>query len=74
MVTAMTIDKEITNQHDNVSDRVPNIDDIHKKEEFDIEINGTVGKPFVDDAKMSSRNCDVFYGHTTKRYGRKGRI
>ncbi len=39
-----------------------NMDDVHKNEEFDIEINGTVGKPFVDNPKMSSRNCDVFYG------------
>ena len=29
--------------------------------EFDVEISGTVGKPFVDNPKMSSRNCDVFY-------------
>ena len=28
---------------------------------FNIEINGTVGIPFTDNAKMSSRNCDVFY-------------
>ncbi len=32
------------------------------RSEFDVEINGTVGKPFVDNAKMSSRNCNVFYG------------
>ncbi len=31
------------------------------REEFDIEINGTVGKPFVDHPKITSRNCDVFY-------------
>lgn len=30
-------------------------------DEFDVEINGTVGKPFVDSPKMSSRNCNVFY-------------
>ncbi len=36
--------------------------EIEKRSEFDIEINGTVGKPFVDHPKMSSRNCDVFYG------------
>ena len=36
--------------------------DIEKRSEFDIEINGTVGKPFVDNPKMSSRHCDVFYG------------
>jgi len=35
---------------------------IEKREEFDIEINGTVGKPFVDSAKFSARNVDVFYG------------
>lgn len=38
-----------------------NMDDIHKNKEFDIEINNTVGKPFVDKPKMSSRHCDVFY-------------
>jgi len=32
------------------------------RDEFNIEINGTVGTPFVDEAKMSSRHCDVFYG------------
>jgi len=37
------------------------MDDIHKNKEFDIEINGTAGKPFAEDAKMSSRNCNVFY-------------
>ncbi len=31
------------------------------RDEFNIEINGTVGTPFTDNAKMSSRNCDVFY-------------
>jgi len=36
--------------------------EIEKRSEFDIEINDTVGKPFVDKPKMSSRNCDVFYG------------
>jgi len=60
MVTAMTTEKEMTKQHNSGSDR-NSMDDIHKNEEFDIEINGTVGKPFVDNAKMSSRNCDVFY-------------
>ncbi|CAB5494734.1 Phosphate transport ATP-binding protein PstB (TC 3.A.1.7.1) [uncultured Gammaproteobacteria bacterium] len=34
----------------------------HKREEFDIEINQTVGKPFIKDAKFSTRNVDVFYG------------
>ena len=36
--------------------------DIQKKEAFDIEINGTVGKPLVDNAKFTTRNVDVFYG------------
>ncbi len=78
MVTAMTDttkEKQMTDQRDSINDRVANkesesnaadnrssMDDIHKNEEFDIEINGTVGKPFVDNVKMSSRNCDVFYG------------
>ena len=34
----------------------------HKREEFDIGINQTVGKPFIKDAKFSTRNVDVFYG------------
>ena len=32
------------------------------RDEFDVEISGTVGKPFVDKPKMSSRHCDVYYG------------
>ncbi len=32
------------------------------RDEFDVEIDGTVGQPFVDNPKMSSRNCDVYYG------------
>ena len=39
------------------------------RSEFDVEINGTVGKPFVDNAKMSSRNCDVFYGDKQAIFG-----
>lgn len=35
---------------------------IETRDEFDVEIKGTVGKPFIDNPKMSSRNCDVFYG------------
>ena len=35
---------------------------VTSRDEFDVEISGTVGVPFVDKAKMSSRNCDVFYG------------
>ena len=34
---------------------------VRTRDEFDVEISGTVGKPFVDNPKMSSRNCDVFY-------------
>jgi phosphate transport system ATP-binding protein len=36
--------------------------EVKNREEFDVEISGTVGQPFVDNPKMSSRNCDVFYG------------
>ena len=36
--------------------------DMQKREEFDIEIDKTVGKPFVEGAKFSARNVDVFYG------------
>ncbi|MCK5829092.1 MAG: phosphate ABC transporter ATP-binding protein [Methylococcales bacterium] len=32
------------------------------RQEFDVEISGTVGKPLIKNPKMSSRNCDVFYG------------
>lgn len=35
---------------------------VEHREEFNVEISGTVGSPFVDDPKMSSRNCNVFYG------------
>ncbi|CAC9646817.1 phosphate ABC transporter ATP-binding protein PstB [bacterium endosymbiont of Bathymodiolus sp. 5 South] len=35
---------------------------IEKREEFDIKIDKTVGKPFIKDAKFSTRNVDVFYG------------
>lgn len=33
-----------------------------QRDEFDVEINGTVGKPFSDTPKIESRNVDVFYG------------
>ncbi len=36
--------------------------DIEKREEFNIEINGTVGKPLVDNPKFTTRNIDVSYG------------
>ena len=35
---------------------------VETRSEFDVEINGTVGKPLIENPKMSSRNCDVFYG------------
>ncbi len=35
---------------------------VETREEFDVEINGTVGQPFVDEPKMSSRHCNVYYG------------
>ncbi len=40
------------------ADKLP----VDNRDEFDIEIDGTVGQPFVDDPKMSSRHCDVYYG------------
>ena len=39
------------------------------RSEFDVEINGTVGKPFVDNPKMTSRNCDVFYADKQAIFG-----
>lgn len=44
------------------TDEKPSIPVAEPRNEFDIEIKGTVGKPFVDNPKMTSRNCDVFYG------------
>ena len=44
------------------SEAKPSIQAVESRSEFDIEINGTVGTPFVDNPKMTSRNCDVFYG------------
>lgn len=36
---------------------------IENRDEFDIEINGTVGKPLLDEnVKIATRNIDVFYG------------
>lgn len=32
-----------------------------EREEFAVEINGTVGKPLLDDPKFRTRNVDVFY-------------
>lgn len=36
--------------------------DIENRDEFNVEINGTVGNPFVEDAKFTTRNVDVHYG------------
>ncbi len=35
---------------------------IHARDEFDVEIKGTVGQPFADNPKFESRHVDVFYG------------
>lgn len=35
---------------------------IEKREEFDIKIDKTVGKPFIKMQSFSTRNVDVFYG------------
>jgi phosphate transport system ATP-binding protein len=35
---------------------------VESRDEFDVEITGTVGKPLVDTPKMTARHCDVFYG------------
>ncbi len=32
------------------------------RSEFDVEISGTVGQPFIQDPKMRSRGCNVYYG------------
>lgn len=37
------------------------VEAVSTRDEFNVEIDGTVGTPFVDNPKMSSRNCDVFY-------------
>ncbi|PWQ92850.1 phosphate ABC transporter ATP-binding protein PstB [Leucothrix pacifica] len=42
------------------------------RDEFDIEILNTVGKPFIDkpeDIKMATRDCDVFYGDKQAIFG-----
>lgn len=38
------------------------IQNTETRDEFDVEINGTVGKPLVDDPKFTTRNVDVHYG------------
>jgi phosphate transport system ATP-binding protein len=35
---------------------------VKTRDEFDVEISGTVGENLVDNPKMSSRNCNVYYG------------
>ena len=35
---------------------------VNKHDEFDVEVNDTVGTPFVDNAKFSSRNVNIYYG------------
>ena len=42
------------------------------RDEFDVEILDTVGKPFLDNAeqvKMAARDCDVFYGDKQAIFG-----
>lgn len=39
------------------------------RDEFDVEIKGTVGEPFVENPKMSSRACDVYYGEKQAIFG-----
>ncbi len=34
---------------------------MNKRSEFDVEINDTKGTPFIDNAKISARNVEVFY-------------
>ena len=46
--------------------------DTNNRDEFDVEILNTVGKPTLDDAsqvKMAARNCDVFYGDHQAIFG-----
>ena len=44
----------------------------NNRDEFDVEILNTVGKPLLDDAhqvKMAARDCDVFYGDKQAIFG-----
>ena len=46
--------------------------DTNNRDEFDVEILDTVGKPLLDNAdqvKMAARNCDVFYGDKQAIFG-----
>jgi len=51
------------------TDAKPSVPAVETRSEFDVEINGTVGIPFVDNPKMTSRNCDVFYGDKQAIFG-----
>ena len=41
---------------------VDEMKDMAERNQFAVEINGTVGKPFVENPKFSTRHVDVFYG------------
>lgn len=43
--------------------------DIETRDEFDVEINGTVGKPLIDNPKFTTRNVDVHYGEKQAIFG-----
>jgi phosphate transport system ATP-binding protein len=46
--------------------------DTKNRDEFDVEILDTVGKPLLDNTdqvKMAARNCDVFYGDKQAIFG-----
>jgi len=46
--------------------------DTNNRDEFDVEILDTVGKPLLDNTdqvKMAARNCDVFYGDKQAIFG-----
>ncbi|CAA6811627.1 MAG: Phosphate transport ATP-binding protein PstB (TC 3.A.1.7.1) [uncultured Thiotrichaceae bacterium] len=42
---------------------------IENRDEFNVEINGTVGKPLIDDPKFTTRNVDVHYGDKQAIFG-----
>lgn len=46
-------------------------EEAQKREEFDVEINGTVGKPLIEDGseKITTRNVDVFYAEKQAIFG-----
>lgn len=43
--------------------------DIETRDEFDVEINGTVGKPLIANPKFTTRNVDVHYGDKQAIFG-----